>query len=196
MSSNPYQPPSADLVDPAPAAPPADALFYIVSPTKFLCLMIGTFGLYAVYWFYRHWKQLDRRDRGYWPVARGLFSIFFTHSLFREIERERSRQRRTFDWSPYWMANMYVVSTLASSVITQLSNRGLVSDTVDVLSIGLLAPMTWAMYVAQRAANVALDDPDGRGNSRFTWANIVWLALGGVLWLLVLIGVLAIVAGA
>jgi hypothetical protein len=195
MSTNPYQPPAADLVDSEPAAASGHALFYVVSPTKFLFLMIGTFGLYAVYWFYRQWKQLDRRDHRYWPIPRAIFSVFFAHALFREFDAERARRGHAFAWSPMLAANVYVISALASSVISQLTRRGMVSETVDLLSIGLLAPMTWGLYVAQRAANVAEGDPDGRANARFSWANIVWLVLGGAFWLLVLLGMLAIVTG-
>jgi hypothetical protein len=191
MSTNPYQTPQSTLIDTIPDET-GNALFYVVSPVKFWLLMVGTFGLYSVFWFYKHWSLLNRRHGGYWPVPRAIFSIFFTHSLFAEIDHVLKRKQIEFHWSPAGMATLYVVSTIAMQISSRLASNGMISATADLLTNLLIIPMFAALHVAQRAANVAEGDPRGESNSRITGANIVWLLLGGCLWLLMLMGIAAI----
>jgi hypothetical protein len=187
MNDNPYRAPQSTLVEASPEQT-GDALFYVVSSTKFWLLMVATFGLYSVFWFYKHWSLLNRQHGGYWPVPRAIFSIFFTHSLFGEIDHLLKRKQLPFHWSPGGMATLYVVSSIAMNVSSILADKGIISGTVDLLSSLLIFPIFGSLYVAQRAANVAEGDPRGTSNSRFSGANIVWLLLGGCLWLLILMG--------
>src|SRR5437016_3978380 len=86
---NPYQPPQAALEEPDRLD---DASLYVVAPTKFLVLAIGTLGLYQVYWFYKNWALLNVKHQSYWPVARAIFAIFFVYPLFKEIEGELEKR--------------------------------------------------------------------------------------------------------
>ncbi len=187
MSTNPYQAPESALVD-AVQEKPANLEFYVVSSFKFWLLMIGTFGLYTLYWFYRHWSQQNKRHGGYWPVPRAIFSIFFTHSLFAQIEHVLKTRGIAFRWSPSGLATLYVFCSLVMHVSTRLANSGMISEALDTASILLMIPSLWALFVAQSAANVAEGDPDGAGNAVITGANIAWLVLGGLVWLLALLG--------
>jgi hypothetical protein len=190
MEHNPYQAPLARVDDFASSE--ADAMFMVVAPRKFWIMIIGTVGLYAYYWFYKNWALLNRRHKTYWPVLRAIFSIFFTHSLFKEVADAIQRRGATHAWSPHAMATQYVVCSIASQVCDKLAGRGVGSPVTDAIALVLLWPIFGALYAAQRAINVAEGDPTGERNSSLTPANFAWLLLGGLLWLLLLLGLFVI----
>ena len=182
---NPYQPPVARVDD---ALEVVEERFQVVAPWKFLLLMIGTLGLYALYWFYRNWTLLNRRHKQYWPVPRAIFSIFFTHSLFEEIDASVRKRGQAYAWSHSLWATTYVISVIASSICDRLAFREIGSPLTDVVSLLLWIPMFSALYVAQRAINVAEGDPEGDRNARITALNVMWLVFGALGWILVLFG--------
>src|SRR6478735_927493 len=87
--TNPYAPPrDATAQDEQPIGrTQRSAQFYDVSIATLSALQLVTFGLYAVYWFYRHWAVQKRARRlNISPLARGIFAIFFVHRLFKAID--------------------------------------------------------------------------------------------------------------
>lgn len=190
---NVYAPPQAELTPAASAQLVSAALppFYVVSTTKVTLLSIATFGLYSLYWFWRHWRlhKLDR-NLDIWPVPRAIFAIFFAHSLNQEIDQRLRRSGIRYTWSPGTWAMMYVFSTIAARVTSRFLESTLPPGLNLLVIALLLTGITLPLVNAQRAANLACDDPDATLNSRFTIANWAWLALGGLWWLLLLIGLL------
>lgn len=187
MDIHPYAPPAAVVADvPLPAA--AARPFFVVAPWKFALLFGMTVGLYQYYWSYMHWARF-RRHTGtpMWPVARAVFSIFFAHSLNGEIDH-RLRLRPGFRWSPGALATLYVVSTLGAAVADRLSAHEVGAPYTSLAGLVLLLPIGYSMARTQQAANAACDDPGGRANARLGWANWIWIALGAVLWGVILIG--------
>lgn len=193
MTDNHYQPPTA-RVDDDPAA--AGRPFYIVAPRKFVLLYLFTVGMYAVYWFYQNWAMLKRqRNLNVWPVPRALFSIFFTHSLFQEIDRALESNAVRYAWNAAGAATAYVILSLASSVIGQLANRDIGSPLTDFASLLMVPAVMFPLLAAQKAANFAVGDPQGESNSTLTAANIVWMVVGVLLWLLALLGLYVAMVG-
>lgn len=163
--------------------------FYVVSPTKFLALFIGTLGLYAFYWFYRNWRlHKQKRAPDIWPIPRAIFSVLFTHSLFQEVNAAIKRAKQTHTWRFNHMATLYVASALLSSFLSRVGGYVINNPYIDIISVVLIIPMTYALLQAQKAINISQNDPEGLSNSKFTWANIIWLILGGALWLMTLVG--------
>jgi len=185
LETNPYQPPQAEVAD-VPEA--AGALFYVVSPFKFWLLGVGTLGAYLLYWFYQHWALLNRRDKSYWPVARTIFSIFFAHALFNEIDAQLKRKRIAHFWAPGIWATVFVIATILNRIVSRLSLNMIPPVSAQLFMFALLAPILWSTFQAQRAANAAEGDPDGRTNENLTAANVIWLVLGAVWWTLILLG--------
>jgi hypothetical protein len=86
MSTNPYAPPTAIVADVLPEESATDPPFFAVSIPKFVIMCLCTFTVYEAYWFYRHWKRIDARDRvGVWPIVRGIFGPLFSYPLFVNI---------------------------------------------------------------------------------------------------------------
>ncbi|MEE9351410.1 MAG: hypothetical protein V3U78_04060 [Thiotrichaceae bacterium] len=193
MDNNIFKPPQADLTP----EKREECEFYVVSLRKFLWLSILTMGLYYIYWFYKNWQnQMLKTGEKILPVMRGIFSVFFTFSLFQRIAAKLEDKNKTYDWSVVGMAILFIVSTILSSLIGQLSSGNDDNITfVMLISFGFLAATIYSVYKAQMAINIACDDPNGDSNSEFSTANTVWLLIGGLFWLLTLLGMYVDSAG-
>jgi hypothetical protein len=179
---NPYSPPQARVADMDLAT---DGLFYVVASRKFLIMMIGTLAGYSIYWFYKNWSLLDRRDKRYWPVMRAIFAIFFTHALFREVDAilQRDAKLGSFAWDHSGLATVFVVSALVGTVCSQLAAHHIGLPFTILIVIGLFIPRMYTLYRAQIAINLASDDPQGLTNAALTLANSAWLVFGALIWL-------------
>lgn len=185
MEDDIYKPPQSELVSNLPPEPD----FYVVSERKFLILAIATLGMYYIYWFYKHWKNQKLKYReNIWPVARSIFSVFFTHSLFNRIQGTLVASNKSFAWSPGVLATLYVVFSLISSITDRLSSQTNASVVFSLVGFVALVPMVFATYKAQQAANLACDDPAGAQNCSITPVNIFWIILGLLIWAMALLG--------
>ena len=189
MQESIYATPEADVSAPITDQP----RYYVVSPTKFMLLSVLTLTLYFVYWFYRNWKLIKDADKqDTWPPARGFFYIFFTHSLFSDVQSYLEGHQRNYDWSPMVLATVFVVLTVALNV----ADRVLPIESMPVFAMSLPFVGTFIVSLlllqAQKAINVAADDVGGTGNAKLTAVNWVWMLLGGAIWLLALIGIFAV----
>ena len=189
MQESIYAPPEADVTAPTTGQP----RYYVVSPTKFMLLSVLTLTLYFVYWFYRNWKLIrDADNDDTWPPARGLFYIFFTHSLFSDVQNSLEGQQRSFSWSPMVLATVFVILT----VVLNIADRLFPLETQPMLAMSL--PFVGTILVsmlllpAQKAINLAADDVGGIANAKLTAANWVWMLLGGAIWFLALVGIFAV----
>jgi hypothetical protein len=181
-----YKPPAADyeVVDTRGTA----SAHYVVSVTKLAILFLGTFGIYGVYWFYKHWERQKNALRlDIWPVVRGIFSIFFTHSLFRAIHLSARQQNQSPSWDPGTQATIYVVLIVVSRVVERATSFS-TGIALSLLSMALGLSTLFPLLSAQQVANSASGDPEGRSNSKLTAANIVWLLVGVAFWGLVVVG--------
>lgn len=171
-------------------------IFYIVSRKKMAILYIATAGLYGIYWFYKNWSNYKRRmsdkieDVGrIWPVLRGVFSIFFTHALFREIKAYGYEKSAVAEWNNSTQASRLVLTMITSNVLDRMSYRSYWEPYSDIASLLILAVLLPQFLNVQDMINISCGDPDGYSNSRFTWANYAWIALGAVIWILALLGI-------
>ena len=188
MSENLYAPPATPVVDTQRVAA-AGTEFFVTGTTKLVLLYFATFGLYPMFWFYMHWARYKRfRRQPMWPVARALFPIFFVRLLADEIDDRLRRENQRHAWSPGANAIGFIVLSIVSTIASRIPES--VSPMASWLPVFLLPPTAWSMVNIQRAANLACGDKLGALNARLGWANWLWLLVGGVLWLLVLVGVL------
>lgn len=182
---NLYAPPTATIVDPQLEAANRPTPFYVVSTTKVLVVSLATFGMYTLYWFWRHWKlhKIDGK-LDIWPVPRALFSVFFAHTLNSEIDHRITRNGERHRWSPAAWATLYVVAVIASRIANRLPETVVSVEVAVLASMAAVFAITASLFHAQRAANIACGDPQALSNRRFTAANWVWIVLGSLFWLL------------
>lgn len=189
MSDNVYQTPKAAVDIPQEALRP----YYVVSNRKFWVLYVATFGVYHLYWFYKNWQQFKSfTGMSAWPVARGIFSIFFAHSLFGLIRDSADEQEGAPHLKAGLLATVYVILSLISSGTERLASRDLGSPYTDFISILAMPLVGWVLYQVQKAANAACKDPLGETNNVFTAANVIWIVIGVLFWAMVLFGLYAI----
>jgi len=64
------------------------AVYFPVSPRKFVAMSVLTWGLYEIYWFYKNWSFVRARDRsGILPWARALFAPLWYPALLGDLRR-------------------------------------------------------------------------------------------------------------
>jgi hypothetical protein len=178
MDANPYLPPSAVIADiPADRAVPTPA--FAVSITKLAVMSLFTGGLYQLYWFYKHWVAIKRRTgESIWPVWRAIFSVIWCYSLISSIHAE-ARKQRVDNW-------ISVGGLTAGWVILSLLAR--LPDPWWLVS---LFAFLFLLPVQKQANDLnAKVAPGADPNSRFSWANIVWLVFMGLFWTLAIIGMM------
>ncbi|WP_105254285.1 hypothetical protein [Pseudoalteromonas sp. T1lg75] len=170
--------------------------FYTVSPKKFLFLYIGTFGLYAVYWFFKHWNNYKRStNEDMWPIMRAIFCVFFAHSLFSLFEMKYEMKKGNAPKSIGYLATIFIIATITSNISGQFVENGYLLPLSLYMSFLLLPVTCWCLCKAQSLANYASDDVSGSTNDKLTFLNYIWLTIGTVFWLLTLLGTYAIASG-
>lgn len=153
--------------------------FYIVSKKKFIWLYFSTFGFYSIYWFFKNWmiqKKFHRET--YWPIMRGLFYIFFTHSLFRQVDKKLKDSDKKYIWDHGGIATQIVILTIASNALGRLAMKYIGSPYTDIGSLALAAVSGVLLLGVQSAINLACNDPEGTSNDKLSPLNIFWIVIG------------------
>lgn len=151
--------------------------FFAVSLLKLTVLSICTFGIYEIYWFYRHWKRIwANGETTISPFWRAFFVVIFCYPCFQRIKQ--SGIDRGVGSAPSFgvLAIGYILATLA----WRLPNP---FDLISFCSVFFLIPVQ--SYVNRlNAAALPAHDP----NSRFSIWNWIAIIVGGVWFLLAVIG--------
>ncbi|MCP4982022.1 MAG: hypothetical protein GY935_16205 [Gammaproteobacteria bacterium] len=186
MEINAYQAPTADLTVKTDDVRP----FYVVARGKFLALYFLTLGMYGIYWFYRHWSaNREFAQSTLWPIPRAIFSIFYAHSLFAQIYRRGRSIDSELNWNPGVYASLYVVFEILGNLVDQLEKFGLSEPVIISLSAISMIIVAMVLLRAQMVVNIACEDPRGKANNRITLANMIWMLIGVLLWLVILFGI-------
>jgi hypothetical protein len=183
---NPYDPPEAELIEERPGE---EGTYFPVSIKKLTALYFLTFGIYLLVWFHENWKRVKLREQSsIWPVPRALFYIFFTHSLFRRIGESAAAQAVEITWKPALQATLVVVLTIAGNVLDRVNAQTDALGLLDLLGMLIFVGLYFPFREVQQTVNRINDDPDGAMNATFSGWNIAFMALGSLIWLLVVVG--------
>jgi len=190
MSDSIYAPPEADVTAPSGDQP----RYYIVAPFKFILLSVLTLTLYFVYWFYKNWRLIKEDDNDdLWPIPRAFFYIFFTHALFTDVQESFKTQEREWDWQPGVLATLFVIVTIAGNLVDRVIPYEAYPLLSSLLPFGSTLLATFLLLPGQKAINAACGDDAGMRNAKLTAANWAWMVVGGIFWLLILIGTYAMI---
>ena len=165
------------------AAAPGDLAAYravpqfAVSLTKLVVMSLCTFGFYELYWAYKHWDAMRRREQeDLSPFWRAFFAPLWAFSLFPRLQRLTSMYGVPATWSGTGLAVAYFLLHIASRL----------PDPLWLVSLLGFLPV----LVAQRSVN-ALNEavaPDAPRNDSYSGLNVVAIVLGGLFLLLVIWG--------
>ncbi len=74
-----------------------DYNYYPVATSKVFILSIISYGLYLVYWFYKNWLYVKRRDQSkIIPWGRAFFFTFWYYPLFDSFRRDEAFKQQEF----------------------------------------------------------------------------------------------------
>ncbi len=155
---------------------PAFTLFP-VAPHKLAIMSICTFGVYELYWAYHQWKRIRLNGgESLSPFWRAVFAPFWGFSLFKHVEGIAAGRHVHFEWSGGAIGLLYLILNISWRL----------PDPYWLVSFATFVPLV----IVQRSINVlnAAEETKEDPNTSYTAANIVVIAIGGLLFLL---GVLA-----
>jgi hypothetical protein len=174
---------------PVPATPidavaQATPLFLHISVARLILLSIVSFSLYEAYWIYRNWRYVKERDnltiRPFW---RGVFGVFYCHSLLRRIhEDNEARSVQVPSFSPSGLATGWVVLMISSNALSRAP--GIAPSIVAALIPSFLCLVPVQNYVN----SVTERRSPGQPCYRWSSGHIVCLVIGIIIWALLLIG--------
>jgi len=170
--------------------------YFPVSEGKFLTLYVLSFGLYGVFWFYKNWKlQEPLMDKKIYPVWRAIFSIFFTHALFRRIDQSAAHLDKQHRFNANALATFFVAAIVISNILENLSsNSGVLlnmsSNSIIIVSLSLFLASAYPMVKVQATVNRINNDMLGYLNHKYSLWNYVLITLGTLLWILIALGLL------
>jgi hypothetical protein len=171
--------------------------FFPVSEGKLITLYILSFGLYGIYWFQQNWKrQQPMMDKKIYPVWRAIFSIFFTHSLFKRIDQQAVHLPQQHKFNANALATFFVAAIVASNVIDRLSintdmAQSITNTILVITSLVLFLFSAYPLAKVQATVNRINNDMLGYLNHKYSVWNYVLIILGTVSWLMIAMGLLA-----
>lgn len=163
--------------DPASIRADVSPPFFAVSIAKLVVMSACTFGLYEVWWFYRHWRLARERGDDVWPVARTVFMVFFVYALFRRVRDYPHAHASRDDRLP---ARSLALGWIVVSLLYQLPDPYWL---VSFCAVVFLVPI-------QTCANrINLEHaPRHDRNTRFTVLNWIVIVVGGLVVALTVFG--------
>jgi hypothetical protein len=85
----------------------------VVPPWRFALFSTLTVGVYVLYWFWKNWSLIKRRDGSdIWPAARTLFATFTYFSLITDINTRLALRGSTRQLSTTVGVGFLIANTL------------------------------------------------------------------------------------
>lgn len=180
----PPEPPPAQTTAAPASAIPRVPLFLYIPVWRLILLSILSGGLYQAYWIYKNWRYLKERERvDIRPFWRGIFGIFYCHSLLRRIHGDReARAAQAPTFPPDALATGWVVLVILSNVLARV-------DSVAVFVLAAFVPSFLCLMPVQNYVNsvTRLRSPATRYHP-WSAGHLLCLILGLLIWVPVLLG--------
>jgi hypothetical protein len=158
-------------------------LFLHISLARLIILSIFTWSLYEAYWIYKNWRYIkDRYNLQIRPFWRGIFGIFFCHSLLERIHEDKeARDVQVPTFSARGLATGWVILIIFANLI------GRIGLTASI--IAAFIPSFLCLVPVQRYIN-SVTEKRNPSQQFYGWSagHIVCIVWGIIIWALVLIG--------
>ncbi len=160
-------------------------LFLYIPIHRLILLSIASCGLYEAYWIYKNWSYIKKRDGlAIHPFWRGMFGIFFCHSLLKTIHEDTdARVMEEPSFSPGGLATGWVILTILANIIGRAPGAGASIASFVIPSFLLLAPVQ--TYINSVTYKTNPDQP------YYGWSSghIGCLVIGLAVWALTLLSI-------
>lgn len=171
--------------------------YFAVSEGKLITLYLLSFGLYGVYWFYKNWTlQQPWMSKKIFPMMRAIFSIFFTHSLFRRINKSAEGLEDKHKFNANLMATLFVAAIIIGNFIDKIPmDYGMLEmlpdNTMIIVSLVIFLLSAYPLVTVQATVNRINNDMLGYLNHKYSLWNYLLIVAGSILWLMLALGLLA-----
>ncbi len=163
---------------------PSDPLFLYIPSARLILLSIVSMSLYEAYWIYKNWRYVKERDGlKISPFWRGVFGIFYCHSLLRRIhEDEEARSVQVPAFSAGGLATGWVILMIVAQIVGR-------APSIRASIISAFIPSFLFLVPVQNYIN-AVNEKRSPGQKFYGWSSghIVCLIIGIIIWVLLLIG--------
>ena len=161
--------------------------YYNVSIAKLIVLSICTLSVYEFYWMYRNWKIIKNHSGvEISPFWRAWFYLFFCGNLFRIIKLSIKQRNFEIPYPTGILATVYILLNFCGYASAKYNHWA--ATLLWIISFFSLVPLV----ILQKAINAynSSIDPSYKINTKFTKGSIVLVAVGGLIVILALFGVL------
>lgn len=166
---------------------------FVISITKLITLFILTFGIYLLYWFWKHWQSIKiTSGEKISPLFRAFFALFFVHALFRRMRSIISEHGPERKWylESRSHAGWYVLLVMASWPLNIWANSDYEINIIDFLALVPFFLILIPLMPMQKLVNRLAGDPQGKQRTRYSGWDITFIVFGSFWWLMTSIGLL------
>lgn len=160
-----------------------EALFLYIPVSRLIILSILSCGTYEAYWIYKNWRYLKDRDNlKIHPFWRGIFGLFFCHSLLKTIHGDtKCREIQEPEFSPGGLATGWVILMILANLISRAP--GAIASI-----IGFIMPSYLCFVPVQRYIN-SINKQQNPNAPYYGWSagHVVCLLFGLAIWVLTLL---------
>ena len=153
--------------------------FELLSVKKFIFLFIVSLGIYNIWWMLKVWKIFKKRDNSdIMPLARSIFSLFYLHALFNQIQvfSKSKGYQYSFSSTAYYLG--FVVLNFSSRLPGGLW-------VISFLSVLLMVPALKSFnYGIKHSGEYAIIENDNFNKNQF-----IVIAIGTFFWLLTILSI-------
>ncbi len=162
--------------------PYSGPLFLHIPVRRLIVLSIASCGLYEAYWIYKNWRFFkEREDLEIHPFWRGVFGLFFCHSLLRRIHDD-AEARATVEptFSPSKLATGFVVLMILANIIGR-------APSAVASIIAFVMPSYLCLMPVQEYVNSVIEKRSPT-DAYYPWSfgHFFCLAIGLVIWAITL----------
>jgi hypothetical protein len=154
-----------------------EPLFLHISVARLILLSIASFGIYEAYWVYKNWKYINERGRlGIRPFWRGVFSIFFCHSLLRRIQEDNDARALIEPSFSVQLATGWVILVILANLVGRAPG-------IAPSIIAAMMPSYLFLVPVQNYIN-SVTEKRSPGASYYGWSagHMVCLVVGLIFW--------------
>ena len=160
---------------------PPKPLFLHISVARLVLLSIASVGIYEAYWIYKNWRYIKEREGlRIRPVWRGIFGIFYCHSLLKRIKADKEASALIEPTYSVQLATGWVILVILAGIIGRAPG-------VAPSIIAALIPSYLFLVPVQNYIN-SVTEKRSPGSSYYGWSTgqIVILVFGLIVWALIL----------
>ncbi|MDP8254154.1 MAG: hypothetical protein P9M14_00255 [Candidatus Alcyoniella australis] len=163
-----------------------EPLFLYIPISRLIVLSILTVGLYEIYWIYKNWSYLkERYDLRIRPFWRGVWGIFFCHSLLRRIhDDQEANSLQLPSFTPGYLATGWIIMTIGSNLVARIPGA------LSTIIFPFIPSFLFLVPVQKYINSISIIRNPNEKYHSWSTGHIVCIIIGTVVWGLSIFGLL------